>query len=94
MKKKKESDEQKRIQSENQKYYDEIERQKRKQYIENRLILEKQINEDLLKKQKEKIHRQELTNTNYGPQETEEIEKLLKDKKLVEYDNMKVILMD
>lgn len=40
--------------------------------------------ENSARRDKEKAERKEIVNTNYGPQETEQVTKLLKDKKLVE----------
>jgi len=52
------------------------------------------MQEEHQKKQIEKSERKDHHNTYYGPIETEEIENLLKEKKMVEQENMKSILME
>lgn len=52
---------------ENKKYYDEIDKLKRRQHSENRAILEKQIQEDFVRREKERLMKKELYSNNYGP---------------------------
>ncbi len=77
-------DEHARQLNETVRYYQELEGQKRRHIEENKEILKKQMAENSARREKEKVARKEIVNTNYGPQETEMVSKLLKDKKVVE----------
>ncbi|CDW91113.1 UNKNOWN [Stylonychia lemnae] len=75
-------------------YYHQMEQQKKQQMLETRKILEQQMKEEQYRKYLQKNEIKIPTNTTYGPQETEEISQLLRDKKLVEQENMRKILME
>jgi hypothetical protein len=76
------------------KYYEELDKQKRRHLEDNRRILERQMEEEKNRKNIEKLVRRTNDIASYGPIETEDIAKLLKEKKLVEQENMKSILME
>ena len=80
--------------NESVKYYEELDKQKRRHMEDNRRILERQMEEEKMRKHVEKIDRQTNDIACYGPIETEEIAKLLKDKKLVDQQQMNRVLMD
>jgi hypothetical protein len=52
------------------------------------------MQEGQLKKLRDKNELKIPYNTNYGPQETEQISQLLKDKRAVDHENLKSILME
>ncbi|TNV82554.1 hypothetical protein FGO68_gene2673 [Halteria grandinella] len=75
-------------------YYEEVEAQRQILKEQNRLILKLQMEEEHRRREEERLARKEALNLTYGPVETEDIEKLLQDRKEAEKHHMRTILMD
>ena len=71
-----------------------MEEAKRKQVLENRKILERQMLEEKQRREAQQSELRQITNLTYGPQETEEISQLLRDRQKIEQEHMKSVLMD